>query len=426
MAVEAASQNDPWLVGSRYQQQAIEAKVVASGTLPDPRVSVAMANLPVDSFSFGQEGMTQLKVGISQMLPRGDSLQLKQQQLTELSQQHPLLRQNRRAQLALSAGKVWLDAYQAHNSIALIEESRTLFEQLADVAQASYSSAIGKTRQHDLVRAQLELTRLEDRLTVLEQQQINHGRRLWQWLSGDLTEQYLSDGQVAVDHFRLDMPLAKTLPDIRLLKPNLVAGEQPVAAKVLVNHLSNHPAVKAVMQKAKASSTQIDLAKQKYQPQWGLNASYGYRDDMPSGANRADLLSIGVSFDVPLYSADKQDKEVEAAVAEAESVKTEKWLLLRRFIGAFHALQGQLQRLEQRRSLYQTRLLPQMHAQAEAALTAYTNDDGDFAEVVRARIAELNAKIDALAIDVARQKTKLELNYYLVDEHNSDIVNTGV
>jgi outer membrane protein TolC len=359
------------------------------------------------------------------MLPRGDSLQLKQQQLTELSRQHPMQRQNRRTKLALEAGKVWLDAYQAQQSIALIEQNRALFEQLADVAQASYSSAVGKTRQHDIVRAQLELTRLEDRLTVLEQQQVKHARRLWQWLSGDFAEQYLPIGQAAVNRYRLDMPLATQLPNVRLLKPNLFDGNHTVNASVLVSHLSNHPAVKAVAQKIKATTTQIALAQQKYQPQWGLNASYGYRDDMPTGANRADLLSIGVSFDVPLYAEQKQDKEVEAAVAQAESVKTEKWLLLRRFIGAIHTLQGQLQRLEARRALYQTTLLPQMYAQAEAALTAYTNDDGDFAEVVRARIAELNAQIDALTIDVARQKIKLELNYYLVDDHNGDIVNTG-
>jgi hypothetical protein len=58
-----------------------------------------------------------------------------------------------------------------------------------------------------------------------------------------------------------------------------------------------------------------------------------------------------------------------------------------------------------------------MNEQAAASLTAYTNDDGDFAEVVRARIAELNAKIDALNIDVDRQKTIIQINYYLTASH---------
>ena len=40
-------------------------------------------------------------------------------------------------------------------------------------------------------------------------------------------------------------------------------------------------------------------------------------------------------------------------------------------------------------------------------------DRGDFAEAVRARIAELDAKIDALAIDVARQQTLARIDYLL-------------
>ena len=46
--------------------------------------------------------------------------------------------------------------------------------------------------------------------------------------------------------------------------------------------------------------------------------------------------------------------------------------------------------------------------------TAYTNDDGDFAEVVRARIAVLNAEIKILTIDVEQQKLLLELNYLFI------------
>ena len=51
--------------------------------------------------------------------------------------------------------------------------------------------------------------------------------------------------------------------------------------------------------------------------------------------------------------------------------------------------------------------------QAEAALSAYNTDDGDFAEVVRARIAELDAKIDALSLAVERQQTTARINYLL-------------
>ncbi len=87
-------------------------------------------------------------------------------------------------------------------------------------------------------------------------------------------------------------------------------------------------------------------------------------------------------------------------------------------MASFETAKAQLLRLNERQELYHKRLLPQMSEQAEASLTAYTNDDGDFAEVMRARIAEMNAEVDALNIEVGRQKAILQLNYLFMT--NSD------
>lgn len=64
-----------------------------------------------------------------------------------------------------------------------------------------------------------------------------------------------------------------------------------------------------------------------------------------------------------------------------------------------------------------------MNDQAEASLNAYTNDDGDFAEVVRARIAELNANIDYLSINIDRLKTIAELNYFSSSSEYKTFIN---
>ncbi|AOW78744.1 hypothetical protein A3Q34_19015 [Colwellia sp. PAMC 20917] len=42
------------------------------------------------------------------------------------------------------------------------------------------------------------------------------------------------------------------------------------------------------------------MAQQKYKTEWGVNASYGYRGDDAMDGSRADLFSIGVTFDIPL------------------------------------------------------------------------------------------------------------------------------
>ncbi|HFC30629.1 MAG TPA: transporter, partial [Oceanospirillales bacterium] len=174
----------------------------------------------------------------------------------------------------------------------------------------------------------------------------------------------------------------------------------------------NHPAVVALQQKLAVTEKGIDIAKQQYKPGWGINANYGYRGESPAGVNRSDFLSVGVTFDVPLFTKNRQDKQVQSAVAQNDAVETEELFLLRQMLANFKANIVKLNRLNERKKLYEKTLLPQMSEQAEASLSAYTNDTGDFAEVVRSRIAELNAQIDALNIAVDRQKIIAQLNYF--------------
>lgn len=402
-AVALAVDADPWLTGSQFTQEALNDEAIAAATLPDPRVSLMAGNFPVDTFDLNQEAMTQLSVGVSQMFPRGDSLALAQHQKQQLAEQHPLLRLDRKAKVSAMVSQLWLEAFKAQESIRLIEQDRALFEQLVDVAEASYSSALGRARQQDVIRAQLELTRLEDRLTMLRQQQQAAQKRLTEWIGAPAT-----------------VPLAPVLPTQSLSRPLSVPTIKQASEHTRYEWIRHHPALRALDQRIDATQTGVDLAKQKYKPEWGLTAQYGYRDSDPMGRDRADLFSVGVTFDLPLFTGNRQDKEVSAAVNRTEAIKTEKHLLGRRLMAELETASVQLARLDERQALYTDQLLPQMAEQAEASLSAYNNDDGDFAEAVRARIAELNAKIDALAIAVDRQKTIAQINYLLAEASFDD------
>jgi len=417
-AIKSAQKNDPWLTGNIHKQRSIESMSIAVSTLPDPKISIGLANLPTNGFDFGQEGMTQAKIGITQMFPRGDTLDIKSQQLRIQSEAFPFQRKDREAKVAVTVGTLWLDAYRVQQSIALIEKNRSLFEQLADVAQASYSSTLGKTRQQDIVRAQLELTRLEDRLEKLGQQKNRYEGMLLQWLIK------FSSYDDAIDvalHNGLglhDIELSQNIPQIDLLN-NIVSTQHWLKPEKLVHYFTKHPSIVAIEKKVSATKTGIKLAEQKYEPEWGISASYGYRGDDAMGSSRADLFSVGVTFDLPFFTENRQDKEVQSAIFKTEAVKTEKLLLLRQLLGSYSSAKGRLQRLKDRQNLYKSKLLPQIHDQAEASLTAYTNDDGDFSEVVRSRIAVLNAEIDELTLNVEEQKLNLELNYLFIGSNET-------
>ncbi len=406
-AVKQALARDIWLDGSRFNEQAKQAMSDAAGRLPDPKVNLALANLPIDTFDFNQEPMTQLVVGMSQMIPRGDTLELSSRKLAQEGGQQPLLRADRQARVRLVVSQLWLDAWKAQHSMALIEQNRTLFEQLEEVATSSYVSALGRTRQQDLVRAQLELTQIDDRLILLQQQYAAFRQRLAEWLLQVAEDQDITQPMA-------DIELAQALPQLALPDAVPVTRSASSADEQMLGRLfMRHPAVQVLARQIDIAHTDVELAQQQYQPQWGVNASYGYRGDDAMGRDRTDFISVGVSLDLPLFSTRKQDSGVEAVSARAEAIKTERLLKLRQMIAGFRTAQAQLVRLDKRLALYRERLLPQSKETVQAALNAYTTDTGDFAEVVRARITELNAQLAELDIAVEQQKQIAQLNYFL-------------
>lgn len=407
-AVKRAQKNDPWLMGNKHKQSATEARSIYASTLADPKIAIGFANIASDSFEFNQEPMSQFKIGITQMFPRGDSRNIKKRQLKIESEAFPFQRQDRQAKVAVTVGTLWLDLYRIQQSVALIEKNRSLFEHLVDITQASYSSSQGNTRQQDIVRAQLEVSRIEDKLVQLRQKQAQYRGQLSAWLATDEINNRVG--------FQVDT-VENKLPDISLqqVKSGHAYNSQQIDSLNLLSAVfAQHPALIAVDKKIKSTAVAIELAKQKYQPEWGVTASYALRDNDPLGNDRADLFSLGVVFELPLFTTNRQDQEVNATISQTEAIKTDKQLLLREFYSSYVSNRGRLQQLLKRKALFDEKLMPQFRQQAEITLNAYTHDSGDFSEVVRAKIDELNAEIDYLAINVEQQKTQLTINYLLM------------
>lgn len=275
-AVVLAITSDPWLNASRYREDALTSESISALSLPDPKVSLMAANLPTDGFDINQEPMTQLSIGVSQKFPRGQTLELGSRKKIELAKQEPLLRQDRAARVRVIVTRLWLEVFKAQESIRLIEQDLALFEQLLDATKASYSSVVGRARQQDLVRAQLELTRIDDRLTVLQQEKDANLQRLTEWVG-----------------FLPNPILPNNLPEVSTLNP-IIGNEANMALEVLYEKIHQHPSLKAVDQRINSMEIEVELARQKYKPEWGLNAQYGNRAEDSFGRERADMFSVGI------------------------------------------------------------------------------------------------------------------------------------
>ncbi len=124
-------------------------------------------------------------------------------------------------------------------------------------------------------------------------------------------------------------------------------------------------------------------------------------------------------MDIPFFGSAQQDSEVAASRLTAQVIETDKRLLQQRMLAKMLNLYQQEIRFGQREEGFLNAILPQVQEQADASLNAYTHDDGDFSEVMRARIAQLTAQIDLIDIQIEKHKIRMQLGYFLVGYTNS-------
>lgn len=389
--IKLAHELDPQLKQSEYRQLALEYESAGQSYWQDPRVSVSVANVPVESFSLDQEPMTQVVIGVSQMLPRGSSLTLKREQLLERSKIEAAVRQQRIAQSKRDITLLWLDVFREQEKIQIIEKNRKFFEQLSDLSSASYISTRGKTRQQHLIRTELEIMKLDEKRQRFVQNRDRYVQSLSEWLLADSSDDGLDIGTLQNPQLQLGTDMA-TLSQ---------ASIQTI--------ITQHPEVQAIEQTMRSAQKTIALSREFGEPAWGVNAKYGYRE-----GDREDFFSVGVSVDVPINRHKQNRQSVSAATKRHASIKQQRLGVLRKLHSHFQQYRSEIRHLENRLRYYRENILTQVRVETESVQNAYISDEGDFRDVIRALMGELSAELEVLELDVQRQKNIAKLEYLTI------------
>lgn len=382
--VQLALENDAVLQAKAAQGEAFREQAVAENTLPDPKLKLGAMNLPVDTFKLDQEPMTQVQVGILQMIPRGDTLSLKSQQAIKSSEASTAEVEDRKRMLISQVRAAYLELLYWLNAEDVVNKNYRLFEQLVNITQSQYQSGI--QRQQDVIRAELEKGLLADKLDDIRTNQRVSGAQL----SKLIAQQHQT------------VAIARTLPQLpQVLQSDDIAGL-----------LSQHPRIRAEDAKVSRSQYGIELARQEYKPEWMIDVTYGFRDGYDaSGAERADFLSAMVVFDLPLFTADRQDKNVSASRLRHQSALDTRQDSLRDLTRQYEEQMASWRLLHERMDRYEKLLVPQAHENADAALYAYQNRGSEFSALMRARITELDTELNYLRLRVNYLKTQAMLLY---------------
>lgn len=376
-AEELALYDEPGQNSLRLRAGALRDESVAGGQLPDPSMRMGMANFPIQSGGFTTEGMTQAQLGVRQVFPGGDTRELTAQKFRTLADQMSHKADGRGRDVLTAVRMAWLETFFWHEAHQTAVESRPFFADLATITTSLYS--VGRKSQQDVLRAELELSRLDDRIIDMSKQHSRARAALSEWVSTEALR-----------------PIADNLPAWSAVPP----------LEVLKNDLRAHPSMLAADANVGASIVGIDLAQQKYKPDWALDLGYGYRDGyLSDGQPRSDFVSLSVTVDLPFFRSKRQDKSVGAALSERRAADQSREQLLRHINSQLESEYVRWQDLGRRLDLYEKSILRVSADNAGAGLTAYQSDTGDFADAMRGYVDDLDTRLEYIRLQVERAQS---------------------
>ncbi len=394
-AEQLAVRADPSIENLKATSRSFAEESIADDTLPDPKLRLGASNLPVDNFNLDQENMTQLKVGVQQYFPAGDTLAIKSQQSKFLSNSASALASDAELKIIRDVRQTFLNLHYETSAHRIVKETKKLFSDLVTITESIYASGRASASQQDVVLANLELARLDDRLTKIKAREEGYRATLAQWI-----------GAPAWGAINPEFPQLPKLP---------AAPEDIDLNKII----SQHPLIRSESDKIKASKQMVEMAKQEYKPGYSATLDYGYRSGTnPNGTDRSDFLTALVSMDIPLFTKNRQDKKVSSNVqkmAAARNSKDDKLRVLKRY---FEKNQYLWKRLGEREVLYKNSLLTSALNNTATALTAYQSGISEFNTLMRAEITELDVRLEDLRIRVDRASAQARLLYITGDTND--------
>ncbi|ENV2992975.1 TolC family protein [Vibrio vulnificus] len=385
LLIEQALANDASRKQFYAQSQAMRETGVAAATLMDPKLKVGFGGLPVDSFKFDEDPMTNISVGLMQQFERGSTLDLQSKKATQQADGMALQVETREREVANSMTQLWLELGYQQQAERVLRENQRLMRELESFISTNYS--IGKSEAQDLLNAQLQVSQLEEKLQANQQMQRRILSQMSEWLGSEwLGKQTMLQATNQLNWQSLDTLLAS------------VNNEQYFSL------LAQHPMVRMADASIAVSQTQVELAEQSYTPQFGVEVMYAYRQaNNMKGEPASDLVSAYLTMDIPLFTGNRQDRNHAAAQYQVGAAQSQKDLLLSQMNAKVNALMVDRTNLEQRLERYQTTLVEQAKARTKAVERGYQNSTAQFNDVIA-------ATRDELAVELESQRLITDLN----------------
>jgi len=382
--VAEALANNPDLKAAEARWQLSERKVTPARTLDDPRLGFAFSNYPVDSLAGDETPMTGKDIQLSQSFPFPGKLGAK----GEIAEQQALwykgTYEDARLQLVQKVKDAWYRLYFQDRAIAVTEKNAEILDNFIRLTETRYE--VGSGLQQDVLKAQIERSKLMDRLFNLRQQHTT--------ILADLNTLRNRPAATPIETVEelVTTPVEKSLDTLQALA------------------MENRPLYGSYQSLVDRYESQRKLAQLDNYPDFNVWAGYRIREEVRGDpVPGTDFVSAGVSINLPIWREKRQE-----AVAEAEAgirMARQQFEDFRsRVAFAIHDSYAQLEKNRDLVLLFRSGIIPQAQQSFEASLAAYQVGDVDFLNLLDSLMTLYRYEIDyhRVLADYQRNLAQLE------------------
>ena len=360
--VQEALENNPGVQSALRRVEAWRRRVPQSRSFPDPVLGVGWMG-EIRPFSLMRNDPSSFRsISARQKIPFPGKLKLRGQIAGREAEAAWWDYETIRRRVAAQVKVTYYDYFYYHQAIEITGKNKDLLGKLAKIAEVRYQ--VGKGIQQDVLRAQVELSRILQRLTVLEQQE--------------------KTAQV-----RLNTLLYRQ-PDAPLPPPAAFEQTQLTYSLESLYQLAseNDTGLQREQQVIERNQLAVNLARKEFYPDLSIGYMYQNRPLMQ------EMHGFTFSINIPVFYKSKQREGVNEATLELLSARRSREN--RETVLSFEVKQHYLaaKAADELARLYSQAIVPQSSLALDSALAAYEVGSVDFLTVLDSFVTVLDYEIN--------------------------------
>ena len=360
--IREALEKNPEAQGALHTVKALQRRVPQVESLPDPMASVGWAgNLAPFSVMSG-DSSSYRGLTVSEQFPYPGKLKLRGQIASKEADAAQADYDAIQRRVAAQVKTAYYEYFYYDRAIQTTTRNKELLEKLSKIAEAQYR--VGKAMQQDVLRSQIEISMLLEKLTILEQQR--------------------ATAQARINAFLVRSP-ESPLPPAADVAPATISR---TLDELYAFAAENDTAVLRNNKMVERGQLSVALAEREYRPDIGVSYMYQQRSAQP------DMNGVTVSVNIPVFYKTKQRQGV--AEASEDLLSAEKMRDNRLNEVRFELKQDYLAAKASERllTLYSKGVVPQSSLALESSMASYQVGTVDFLSLLANFSTLLNYEID--------------------------------